>query len=158
MCEESSHCLFVRCCCEQRCTLVDWEVAAAGTPLLDVIYCIWMCSEPGRSGSSMPSQRGGDCDSLLSDADWRLVEHWQKCLGRTVGRSWDNFAPLVEQVAVVSLLLAAQAWAIRGAGFAEAWADGNNNADLVSTHTRRAGPPRPQPHTRQLVCCACLHA
>ena len=30
-----------------RCTLVDWEVAAAGTPLLDVVYCIWMCSEAG---------------------------------------------------------------------------------------------------------------
>jgi len=112
-----------------------------------VIYCIWMCSEPRvddmstSSSGRTSSQRGDDCDSLLSDADWLLVEHWQKCLGRDVSQSWEKFAPLVEQVAVVSLLLAAQAWAIRGAGFAKAWEDGNNNADLVSA-------PPPPPHTQ----------
>ena len=124
-----------------------------------MIYCIWMCSEPrvddmSTSSSGRTSSQRGDCDSLLSDADWLLVEHWQKCLGRDVSQSWEKFAPLVEQVAVVSLLLAAQAWAIRGAGFAKAWEDGNNNADLVSAPP---SPPKSKIHT-PLVCCAYLRA
>jgi len=77
-------------------------------------------------------QRKDDAAGLLSAADWVLVDHWQ----HSVRQSLDGFAPVVDQVAVVSLLLAAQAWAIRGAGFAKAWEDGNNNADLVAWRRR----------------------
>ncbi len=124
-----------------RCTLVDWEVAAPGTPIFDILYCIWLCQD-GDAVNSCMNVTGGS--SLLSQSDWELVQVWKEEVerqllrrhgegsnpGSTMTTMWNDFAPLSEEIAVVSLLLAAYVWAIGAAGFGEVWKGGNNQEDL----------------------------
>ena len=79
--------------------------------------------------------------SLLSVADWMLVEHWQQSVRqgprRTMGPlrvHWERFAPVVEQVAVASLLLTAQ-----GPGSSISGAQNMRLAPRRTHHVRRAG-------------------
>ena len=58
--------------------------------------------------------------------------------GLLMGVKYDKskYAPLKEQVLVVTLLLWAYTWAVGDAGFGKVWQDGNNEDDLKAWGTR----------------------
>ena len=118
-----------------ECTIVDWECAQNGTPLFDVLYCIWLCIDfteelGGQSGNA------NKLGSILSFRDWECVEIWKKEAFEDDGMVDDRYAPLHEQVVVVSLLLWAYVVYIGNAGFAEVWRNGNNAEDLAAWNRR----------------------
>jgi hypothetical protein len=127
-------------------TLVDWEVAQRGPCLFDVLYFLWLCVDPVSESSheetmqtAVPSSKE-DCEragayaracGLLSERDWSLLLHWQQHLDLPHDPPHGaEHAPLEEQVAVMSLLIAAYMLAVGKLGFANVWKDGNNSADL----------------------------
>ena len=107
-----------------RVTIVDFEMCQPGAPIFDVVYCLWLCSDPP---TKVPS------DSLYSKGEWELIHLWEEEVIRHLGQTTDvveGYAALSDQVLVASVLLWAYTWAVGDAGFGKVWEDGNNKADL----------------------------
>ncbi len=116
-----------------RATVIDWEVAAGGAPLFDVIYFLWLCCDYAPDGPEDGKH------ALLSRRDWSFVDEWGQAVRQARAAAGDGgdddgdddkYGPMPQQVAVVSLLLWAYVYAIGAAGFATVWEDGNNESDL----------------------------
>ena len=85
-----------------------------------------------------------------SKNDWKFINIWKEQmdleLEKLVANNNNNnhvnihnereYAPLDEQVLVVSILLWAYVWAVGQAGFGKVWQDGNNEEDLKAWSTR----------------------
>ena len=109
-----------------RVTLVDFEMCQPGAPIFDVVYCLWLCSDPDKA-SNHPT------DSLYSKSEWGLIHVWEAEVNKHLGQIANvpvAYATLRDQVLVVSILLWAYTWAVGDAGFGKVWEDGNNKADL----------------------------
>eukprot|EP00945_MAST-04E_sp_MAST-4E-sp1_P007441 g7441.t1 len=107
-----------------ECTIVDWECAQNGTPVFDVLYCIWLGIDSSESSA------------LLSPRDWKYIKVWQEETFGDGGMDNRKFAPLHQQIVVVSLLLWAYTVYIGNAGFSQVWRDGNNAEDLIAWNRR----------------------
>ena len=104
--------------------MVDFEMCQPGAPIFDVVYCLWLCSDPP---SNVPS------DSLYSKSEWELIHLWEEEVIKHLGQVPDvavGYVALSDQVLVASILLWAYTWAVGDAGFGKVWEDGNNKADL----------------------------
>ena len=131
----------------QRVTLVDFEMCQPGTPLFDVLYCLWLCTDvtmdDSASGNAADDDGNGnnkqssDMFQIYSKKDWEMINMWEIEM-ETHTNKYDKskYAPLKEQVLVVTLLLWAYTWAVGDAGFGKVWQDGNNEDDLKAWGTR----------------------
>ena len=134
----------------QRVTLVDFEMCQPGAPLFDVLYCLWLCTDTPPAIDSDDDDDDGNGYTSYSKNDWKFINIWKEQmdleLEKLVANNNNNnhvnihnereYAPLDEQVLVVSILLWAYVWAVGQAGFGKVWQDGNNEEDLKAWSTR----------------------